>query len=111
MTLIQHQAIEALTQWKQTQLRESHSHNSKTSGYNPRWVPPPCGYLKCNVDAAVFSEGERYSYNFIIRNDQGSMVSAKNGCMRGSQDAFTTEAMSSREALTWQKVHGFTRLR
>ena len=59
----------------------------------------------------MFSEGERYGYNFIIRNDQGSMVLAKNGCMRGSQDAFTTEAMSSREALTWQKAHGFTKVK
>ena len=29
----------------------------------------------------------------------------------GSQDAFTAEAMSCREALTWLKAHGFTKVK
>ena len=103
MTLIRHQAIEALTRWKQAQLRESTHLDTPQNGFHL-----PVGIY----NAMLMPEGKRYGYDFIIRNEQGSMVLAKNRCMKGSQDVFTAEAMGCREAMTWLMayMHGFTKV-
>ena len=67
-----------------------------------RWAPPPCGFVKCNVDAAVFDEEGKVGYDFIVRDCEGNMIMARNRCKRGPKDAFMVEAMGRDD-----KIRGF----
>ncbi|KAL3016209.1 hypothetical protein AAZX31_06G200100 [Glycine max] len=41
------------------------------------WQKPIEGHLKCNMDAAIFSDHARYGVSAVIRDHQGHFISAK----------------------------------
>ncbi|XVF62295.1 hypothetical protein PTKIN_Ptkin08bG0206000 [Pterospermum kingtungense] len=41
------------------------------------WVRPPAGFLKCNVDAAVFNHDSVAGLGMALRNEFGQFVAAK----------------------------------
>ena len=49
---------------------------------------PVFGWLKCNIDAAIFNSDQCTGYGFIIRDENGSLVGAKNGKTQGLLDSF-----------------------
>ena len=51
---------------------------------------------KCNVDAAIFSQEGFIGCGCLIKNEQDSLLAAKNGLVVGSFDSFLAEAMSCR---------------
>jgi hypothetical protein len=51
---------------------------------NSRWQTPSAGMLKCNVDAEILSELNRYSVGMCIRNDKGQFIKAKTMWFEGS---------------------------
>ncbi|WJX44042.1 hypothetical protein P8452_31070 [Trifolium repens] len=65
------------------------------------WQPPPRGKLKCNIDAAIFAELNRFGVGMCLRNDHGQFVKAKTRLMEGTPPALEAEAMGLREALNW----------
>jgi hypothetical protein len=42
----------------------------------PQWVKPPVGFLKCNVDAAIFSEDRKTGFAAVLRDASGNFVAA-----------------------------------
>ena len=74
------------------------------------WRKPDFGWLKCNVDVAIFSLQGLIEYGCVIKNEQGSLVAAKNGLIIGSFDPFLAEALSCRKALNWIKNLGFRKV-
>ncbi|KAH9726542.1 reverse transcriptase domain-containing protein [Citrus sinensis] len=67
------------------------------------WTPPHPGWLKCNVDAAIFSAQGKVSYGGVIRNSDGIFVTACCTCVLGSYGARDAEALGVREILSWIK--------
>ena len=45
-------------------------------------------------------------FGFVLRNDKGCFVAAKNGCSHGLMEPLIAESLSCREALNWLKRNG-----
>ncbi|KAH9686509.1 putative reverse transcriptase/RNA-dependent DNA polymerase [Citrus sinensis] len=67
------------------------------------WGKAPLGWLKCNVDAGVFSSQGRYNFGGVIRDSGGCFVAAKCQSFSGLFRPPEAEALAVREALSWIK--------
>ncbi|KAH9768702.1 reverse transcriptase domain-containing protein [Citrus sinensis] len=67
------------------------------------WGKPPQGWLKCNVDAGVFSSQSRYSFGGVIRDSGGAFIAAKCQRFPGLFHLREAEALDVCEALSWIK--------
>nr|GMD88427.1 uncharacterized protein LOC109155154 [Ipomoea batatas] len=68
-----------------------------------KWTKPPHGWLKLNVDAAINKELKTIGLGFILRNDNGRFVAAREQMWQGLYNAKEAEAIAVREALSWIK--------
>ena len=68
-----------------------------------RWVAPKDNKVKVNTDAALFSSTNCYSFAFVVRNHEGSLVEAQSRCCPGNTTPEIAEALGIREALSWLK--------
>ncbi|KAK1644917.1 hypothetical protein QYE76_062722 [Lolium multiflorum] len=64
----------------------------------PRWIPPPPGMVKINVDAAVGKNLRRGSVAAIARSSDGVFLGASALIYTGVTEAETLEALACREA-------------
>ncbi|XP_071685478.1 uncharacterized protein [Lolium perenne] len=64
----------------------------------PRWIPPPTGMVKINVDAAVGKNLKRGSVAAIARSSDGVFLGASALIYPGVTEAETLEALACREA-------------
>lgn len=63
---------ECLWDWEVARMKQNPNHLVLQQGVNnnvERWTKPRDGELKCNVDAAVFSQEGRYGIGMCIRNN------------------------------------------
>ncbi|CAN1143366.1 Putative ribonuclease H protein At1g65750 [Linum perenne] len=72
------------------------------------WHPPPPGQVKCNIDAAVFSEDGRYSMGAIIRNDRGELLHYRMDASDGCPSPTECEALALANTATWLISLGYT---
>ncbi|XP_050217590.1 uncharacterized protein LOC126668430 [Mercurialis annua] len=71
-----------------------------------RWFPPKHGWLKANVDAAIFSGGRGYGIGVIpckFRDESGAIVQARTSRFFGNISPRLAEAVGVREILSWLK--------
>ncbi|KAK1626541.1 hypothetical protein QYE76_000856 [Lolium multiflorum] len=69
-------------------------------GRAPRWIPPPEGVMKINVDAAVSKNMGLGAVAAVARNAEGVFCGASAVVLPGKTDAETLEALACREALS-----------
>jgi ribonuclease HI len=69
-------------------------------GRAPRWIPPPEGVMKINVDAAVSKNTGLGAVAAVARNAEGVFCGASAVVLPGKTDAETLEALACREALS-----------
>ena len=67
------------------------------------WERPHVGWVKCNVDAAVFSFQSKSNFGCVVRNSDGTFLAAKCDSFAGSFRAREAEAFGVREAHSWLK--------
>ena len=67
------------------------------------WEKPKFGWVKCNVDVVVFASQGRIGFGCVIRNSEGSFLTARCAGMTGSFGVREAEALGIREALSWIK--------
>ena len=51
-------------------------HGKEQTSKQDQWCPPPVGYYKVNVDAAVHAEQQLTGLGVVIRNSQGQVIVA-----------------------------------
>nr|GMD20329.1 uncharacterized protein LOC109155154 [Ipomoea batatas] len=68
-----------------------------------KWTKPPHGWTKLNVNAPINKELKTIGLGFILRNDNGGFVAAKEKMWQGLYNAKEAEALAVREALSWIK--------
>ena len=66
-----------------------------------KWSKPSPGMLKCNVDAAIFSEHQTIGLGVILRNEFGSVVGCYSKVVNGVSSPKEAEALGLREAARW----------
>lgn len=67
------------------------------------WERPKLGWVKCNVDAAIFSSQGKIGFGCVLRNSEGVFLIARCAGMAGNFGAREAEALGIREALSWLK--------
>jgi ribonuclease HI len=65
----------------------------------PRWIPPPPGVTKINVDAALLKNSKRAALAAMARNDAGVFLGASTVVMAGVDDPEVLETMACREGM------------
>ncbi|KAH1231504.1 hypothetical protein HKD37_09G024053 [Glycine soja] len=55
----------------------STDHNERT------WIPPPNGFLKRNLDAAILKEINTFGGGLCIRGEHGSYIKSKSNIFQG----------------------------
>ena len=69
------------------------------------WEKPEFGWVKCNVDAAVFASQGRIGLGRVIRNSDGGFLAARCVGRFGTFGLREVEALGIREALSWLKEY------
>ena len=91
----------SLSQWQHAQTLFKTTGPMQSTCVNQSWTKPDHGWIKCNVDAVVFSDMRRIDFGFIL---PGAMIAAKNGLMHGPMESNVVKALSCREVLAFELV-------
>ncbi|XP_074325881.1 uncharacterized protein LOC141663935 [Apium graveolens] len=95
-----------LSDWKEAQLNEKCCNNAGLRA-SRKWSKPQEGWVKVNVNAAIFQDGS-IGIRCVIRDSQGQFLYARNRRIVGAWQPREAEAISLREAMTWVKELNFT---
>ncbi|XP_012085858.1 uncharacterized protein LOC105644961 [Jatropha curcas] len=89
-----------LRDWLSHQVRSSSRH-TVLGQILPRWIAPPEGAVKCNVDATIYTLDNKFSYGAVIRDHRGSFIKAVSGYSSGLCSPRVAETIAMREVLSW----------
>jgi len=70
-----------------------------TQAKQTRWIPPPPGFVKINVDAALAKNSTKVTMAAVPRDEAGNFVGASVLVMEGISDSEMAEAMACREGM------------
>ena len=65
----------------------------------PKWIPPPQGLMKVNVDAALSKNSDIVAMAAVARDGAGAFMGASALVMKGISDPETAEVLACREGL------------
>jgi ribonuclease HI len=69
-------------------------------GLGPKWIPPPPGLFKVNVDATTSKNSPISSFVAVVRDTEGQFMGASLVVVKGVMDSETLEAFAIREGLS-----------
>ncbi|KAM7486964.1 hypothetical protein LguiA_002973 [Lonicera macranthoides] len=96
-------ALNLLSQWTVAQKSFRKTSSIPVAEGDFKWARPEAGRVKCNIDGSVFEDQGKVGFGFVIRNDLGHFLHARNGSTSAPLDPLLAEATSCREALSWIK--------
>ncbi|XP_016194928.1 uncharacterized protein LOC107635893 [Arachis ipaensis] len=79
-----------------------HSTSVRRSGSRVTWRPPPAGWIKCNVDAAVVETRSAGATAAVFKDSNGSLLTGINSTIVATSP-LAAEALAVREALIMSK--------
>lgn len=65
----------------------------------PRWIPPPAGMVKFNVDGGIAKHRRKGAVAAVCQDDQGGCLGSSARVIEECMDPGTLEAMACSEAL------------
>ncbi|KAL6513680.1 hypothetical protein OROHE_019540 [Orobanche hederae] len=97
-------AKELLQQWQLARSSKANSQQHRTATNSTcrqaeRWQKPNCGELKCNLDAAIFREENKFGGGICVRDENGAFRGAKTMWFYGSPSPREAEATVLLQAL------------
>lgn len=101
---VRQKASHHLREWKEAQLKIVDSRGELGTRI---WRPPMEGWLKINVDAAVFLDGS-IGVAAVVRDDRANFVAAKGVRVAGAWSPREAEAIGFKEALSWIIGRGYS---
>ena len=99
-------ALECLFDWISIQESTKASNQVRPCSVKQHWKLPPPGFVKCNIDAAVFHEEGKSSCRIVVRGSQGLFIHGASRLVDGLFQVKELEALGLREALSWIKNLG-----
>lgn len=97
-------ASNLLRDWKEVQ---SLNNNSQNQTEVRRWEKPKDGWIKLNVDAAVF-RNNNIGCGVVLRDAQGRFLGARCKRVEGAWRPREAEAIALKKALSWLVTLGYT---
>ena len=73
-----------------------------------RWSPPPPGFVKINVDGAVFSDTNSAGVGTVIRNREGLVMTSHTQRFSHAYSPVVIEALAALHGLQLARDLGFT---
>ncbi|MCI43629.1 cytochrome P450, partial [Trifolium medium] len=73
-----------------------------------RWILPEQGTYKCNVDAVIFKEQNRFGACMCIRGHRGNFIRAQTMWNYGNPLPHEAEAWSLKAAISWLRDLSFS---
>ena len=98
--MIKKSVEDLLKQWRHAKESQSVQDHRRIATSVARWTRPETGWIKCNIDVAIFNQEGYMGYGWVIKNEEGIMIALKNGVMNGLLDPTMVEARSCRKALS-----------
>ncbi|XP_019166944.1 PREDICTED: uncharacterized protein LOC109162715 [Ipomoea nil] len=80
---------------------EVSTHSNAVAGHPTRWSKPALGRIKLNSDATICQGSNVMGLAWVLRDDEGKFLAAKNTVVPGNYLVKEAEALSIREALSW----------
>lgn len=71
------------------------------------WRPPPPGFVKVNVDGAVFSKENRSGVGIVIRNREGLVLASQSQQLHQAYSTGEIEALTAHRGLQFATKLGF----
>ncbi|KAL6565896.1 hypothetical protein OROHE_004951 [Orobanche hederae] len=111
-TLFSLAETQQLNQWQARSKPEIASsstvNNTGLSSRTENWQKPVIGELKCNVDATIFAEDNKFGVGACVRDENGVFRSAKTMWFYGSPSPLEAEAMGLLQSLRFIIEKNFT---
>nr|KYP66650.1 hypothetical protein KK1_012953 [Cajanus cajan] len=93
------QAMQKFEEWKYARAKD---HPPPTQSISPSsWTRPQVGFLKGNVDAAIFKEDNKLGFGICLCDANGSLIKAKSGWFYGVAPSHEAEATALLESIRW----------
>lgn len=105
---IKNDVLNLLAEWKTAQAQNTRS-NIATNSRSRSWQRPQEGWVKVNLDAAVFESISAIGVGGVIRDESGRLLRAMCTQIPGVWSPREAEALSLKEVLSLVKNNGFTR--
>jgi ribonuclease HI len=86
-------------EWNAAQQEQVGRNNIMQQPTDLQWQKPSLGWLKCNTDAGFFSDSNRTSGGWCLRDHRGMFVSAGTSWIEGTCSIIEGEAIALLEAL------------
>ncbi|KAL8094866.1 hypothetical protein AgCh_036398 [Apium graveolens] len=101
-------AVNLLADWRRAQQDKLKA--TQVMGSNSKvWQKPQVGWVKINMDAALFTSSNSIGVGGVIRDADGGFVSAMCKPVAGIWMPREAEAISLKEVLSWTKQQRYTR--
>lgn len=75
------------------------------SGMQEKWKKPDNGWIKANIDVALFDGGLRSDWTCVVRNENGEVLGMFLKFVMNTSDPNFVELLCIREVLRWIKLH------
>lgn len=89
-------SLSFLSSWNEAQSIEF---KTQGAGSSEKWIKPPMGWVKCNVEVALF--GDSSTVSAMFKNEEGIMIKAYAHSGMAFARPEVVEAVGVREALSW----------
>ncbi|MCI05315.1 putative ribonuclease H protein, partial [Trifolium medium] len=96
-----------LQAWQQAQDVYSRSPSARTQVQHATWYPPPANYVKCNIDAAIFSPEKKPSMGACVRNNEGQFITAMSAHISTVMTPAEAEAWALQQGIMWMAMLGY----
>jgi ribonuclease HI len=96
-----------LQAWQQAQEVYNRSPSTRTQVQHATWYPPPADFVKCNIDAAIFSPEKKTSMGACGRNDEGQFITAMSAYISAVMTPAEAEAWALQQGIMWMAMLGY----
>ncbi|KAJ9556757.1 hypothetical protein OSB04_011371 [Centaurea solstitialis] len=100
-SLATRRANQILTDWKASKSLSALVNDYPNQACVTTWTPPRRGFIKCNVDAAIFHSNVVAGFGAVLRNSNGEFIAAKATPINSLPSVRECEALAIFDALLW----------
>ncbi|MCH88735.1 RNA-directed DNA polymerase (Reverse transcriptase), partial [Trifolium medium] len=99
-----------LQAWQQAQTTVARSVTAEQQRHAASWQPPHPEFVKCNIDAAIFSTEKKIGMGACVRDATGRFIIAMSSYINGVMTPAEGEAWALQQGITWMAMLGYQKV-